>query len=128
MTSVFELLSNEETWQSEAQAKATIQNMHQEMLDHTNYEKKLSTIRPTTHRYFVICHACFWCASYIGTMDIMKELPFEMCPTCNDNKFESLPILYDESYRYESINNLGRGNLIFPVWQVNSPLVRSVMV
>src|SRR5215469_12925173 len=92
MTSVFELLSNEETWQSEAQAKATIQNMHQEMLDHTNYEEKLSTIRPTTHRYFMICHACFWCASYIGTMDIMKGLPFEMCPTCNDNKFESLPI------------------------------------
>ena len=30
MTSVFEVLSNEETWQSEAQGKATIQNMHQE--------------------------------------------------------------------------------------------------
>ena len=81
MTSVFELLSNEETSQSEAQAKATIQNMH--------------------HRYFVICQTCFWCSSYIGTMDIMKELPFETCPTCNDNKVESLPMLYDESYRYE---------------------------
>ena len=101
MTSVFELLSNEETWHSEAQAKATIQNMHQEMLDHTNYEEKLSTIRPTTQRYFMICQTCFWCSSYISTMDIMKELPFETCPTCNDNKVESLPILYDESYRYE---------------------------
>ena len=94
MTSVFELLSNEEMWQSEAQAKATIQNMHQEILDHTNYEEKLSTIRPTPQRYFMICQTCFWCSSHIGTMDIMKELPFETCPTCNDNKVESLPILY----------------------------------
>jgi rubrerythrin len=101
MTSVFEVLSNKEIWQSEAQAKATIQNMHQEVLDHTKHQEKLSTVRSATHRYFMICQTCFWSASYIGTMDIMNELPFETCPTCNDNKIESLPILYDESYRYE---------------------------
>jgi hypothetical protein len=89
MTSVSEVLSNKEIWQSEAQTKATIQ------------KEKLSTVRPTTQRYFMICQTCFWCASYIGTMDMMNELPFGACPTCNDNKVESLPILYDESYRYE---------------------------
>ena len=71
MTSVFEVLSNKEIWQREAQAKATIQNMHQELLDYTKHEEKLSTVRPITQRYFMICQTCFWCASYIGTMDIM---------------------------------------------------------
>ena len=84
MTSVFEVLSLE-IWQNEAQAKATIQNMHQEVLDYTKHEEKLSTVRPITQRYFMICQTCFWCASYIGT----NELPFEIYPTCCDNKFES---------------------------------------
>src|SRR5215469_9587761 len=91
MTSVFEVLSNKEVWQSEAQIEDAIQNMHQEVLDYSNHEEKLSTIRPTTQRYFMICQTCFWCASYTGIMDIMNKLPFETCPTCNDNKVESLP-------------------------------------
>ena len=94
MTLVFEVLSNKEVWQSEAQIEDTIQNMRQEVLDYTNHEGKLSTIRPTTQQYFMICQTCFWCASYTGIMDIMNKLPFETCPTCNDNKVESLPILY----------------------------------
>jgi hypothetical protein len=101
MTSVFEVLSNKETLQKEAQAKATIQNMHQEVLDYTKHKEKLSTVRPTAQRYFIICHTCFWCASYTGIMGTMNELPLETCPACNDNNVESLPILYDESYRYE---------------------------
>ena len=101
MTSVFEVLSNKEIWQSEARTKTTIQNIHQETLSYTKHEEKPSIVRSTTQWYFMICQTCFWCSSYIGTMDIMKELPFETCPTCNDNKVESLPILYDESYRYE---------------------------
>jgi hypothetical protein len=101
MTSVFEVLSNKEIWQREAQTKATIQNMHQEVLDYTKHEEKLSTVRPTKQRYFMICQTCFWCASYTGIIDIMNELSFERCPICNDNKIESLPILFDESYRYE---------------------------
>jgi rubrerythrin len=99
MTSVFEVLSNKEIWQREAQAKATIQNMHQEVVDYAKHREKLSTVRPTTQWSFMICQNCFWCASYTGTIDIMNELPFERCPICNDNKVESLPILYDESYR-----------------------------
>lgn len=99
MTSVFEVLSKE-IWHSEAQAKTTIQNMPQELLDYTKHEEKLNTVRSTTQRYFMVCQTCFWCASYTGTMDI-RELPFETCPTCNDNKVGSLPILYDESYHYE---------------------------
>jgi hypothetical protein len=111
MTSVFEVLSNKEIWPSEAQAKATIQNMHQEVLDYTKHEEKLTTVRPITQRYFMICQTCFWCASYIGTMDISNELPFEICPTCNDNKFESLPILYDEFHWLTSSKTC----IIFPV-------------
>jgi len=101
MTSVFEVLSNKEIWQREVEARATIQNMHQDVVDYAKQEEKLSTARRTTQRYFMICQTCFWCASYTGTIDIMNELPFETCPTCNDNRVESLPILYDEYYRYE---------------------------
>lgn len=100
MTSVFEVLSNKEIWQNEAKANTTIQNMHQVGLDYIKHEEKLSTVRSTTQRYFMICQTCFWCASYIGIMG-MNELPFENCLICNDNKVESLPILCDESYRYE---------------------------
>jgi len=101
MTSVFEELSNKEIRQNEAHGKATIQNMHQEVLEYAKHEEKLSTVRSTTQRYFMICRTCLWSASFIGTMDIRNELPFEICPTCNDNKVKSLPILCNESYRYE---------------------------
>jgi hypothetical protein len=85
MTSVSEV-SNKEIWQK-ARTKTTIQKV----LDYTKHKEKLSTVRPTTQRYFMICQTCFWCASYTGTIDIMNELPFERCPTCNDNKIESFP-------------------------------------
>ena len=91
MTSVFEVLSNKEIWQSEARTKTTIQNIHHDTLGYTKHKEKPSTVRSTTQRYFMICQTCFWCASYIGTMDIMNELPFETCPTCNDrsNPYQS---------------------------------------
>ena len=54
MTSVFEGLSNKEIRQNEAHGKTTIQNMHQEVLDYTKHEEKLSTVRSTTQRYFMI--------------------------------------------------------------------------
>ena len=48
MTSVFEELSNKEIQQNEVHGKATIQNIHQEVLDYAKHEEKLSTVRSTT--------------------------------------------------------------------------------
>ena len=76
MTYVFEILSNKDTLQAEVQAKPTIQNTHQEVLDYTKHKEKLSSVRPTAQRYFIICQTCFWCTSYVGTMDIMNHLGF----------------------------------------------------
>jgi hypothetical protein len=30
----------------------------------------------------------FWCASYIDIMGKMEDLPYEVCPTCNDNEID----------------------------------------
>jgi hypothetical protein len=75
MTPVFEVPSNKEIWQSEAQVKTTSQNMYQGVPDYTKHEEKLSTVRSTTQLHFMICQTCFWCASYTETMDTMNDLP-----------------------------------------------------
>ena len=98
MTSVFEVLPNKEILQTEEMTKATGQNKHQETIDHTKQEKKAE---PISRRYFLICQTCFWCASYIETICNMDELPYKGCPTCKDNRVESLPISYDECYHFE---------------------------
>jgi len=97
MTSVFEVLSNKEILQREA-AKATIENMHQEVLDYTKRKEKLSTVRPTTQRYFMICQTCFWCASYTNIMGDMDALPYK---ACNHTAIELLPLSNGEHYRFE---------------------------
>jgi hypothetical protein len=96
MTSVFEVLPSKEILQTEEMTKDTSQNKYLEMIDHT--KKKAE---PISRRYFLICQTCFWSASYIDIMGNMDELPYKACPTCNDNRIESLPISYDECYRFE---------------------------
>jgi hypothetical protein len=101
MTSVFEVLPGKEILQTEELTKATSQDEHKETIART--KKKAE---PISRRYFLICQTCFWCASY-NDMDNMDELPYkawsilEICNTCNDNRIESLPISYDECYRFE---------------------------
>lgn len=43
-------------------------------------------------RCFLICHACFWCASYINIMGNMEDFLYKTCPICNSDKIDSLPI------------------------------------
>jgi len=49
-------------------------------------------------KYFLLCEACFWCATYLindgGTT-------FSKCPTCNNAKIESLPIAKNEFYKFD---------------------------
>jgi hypothetical protein len=48
--------------------------------------------------HLLLCRSCFWCASYfnIGRVSNSK------CPSCNnDDKLESIPISYDEVYKFD---------------------------
>jgi len=97
MTSIFEVLPNKGTLQTEQLSKATSQNKHQERIEHIKKKKD----DPISRRYFLICQTCFWCASFIDIMGNMEDLPYKACPTCDENKIESLPISYDECYHFE---------------------------
>jgi len=45
--------------------------------------------------HFLICEACFWCASYLGT-DVAPS-----CPLCKIDPVESIPISSNEQYRFD---------------------------
>jgi hypothetical protein len=56
-----------------------------------------------SERNFLICRSCFWCASYFNNM----HRSVERCPSCNDAKVESMPITFDETYKFDY--DAGRG-------------------
>ncbi|MGA9150399.1 MAG: hypothetical protein WBZ36_07470 [Candidatus Nitrosopolaris sp.] len=89
MTSVFEVLSNKETY-TEDLVKVTDQK-HQPTIQ-TNKENEPS------RKYFMICQTCFWCASYIDIMGDMDALPYKVCPACNRTAIELLPLSNGEHF------------------------------
>jgi hypothetical protein len=46
-----------------------------------------------TQMRFLLCHSCFWCASYIGLSSNTKTTEFIKCIICKNGKIESLPIV-----------------------------------
>jgi len=46
-----------------------------------------------TQMRFLLCHSCFWCASYIGLSSNTKTTDFIKCIICKNGKIESLPIV-----------------------------------
>jgi hypothetical protein len=92
MTSFFDLRTKE-TLQTEEETSQ--QTNKKNTIDH---EKKEG---PSTRRYFLICQKCFWCASFIDRVGDTQNLSVKICPTCNDNNIESLPLLYNERYHFE---------------------------
>lgn len=46
---------------------------------------------------FLLCGSCFWCASLINIIDgtIGK------CPSCKNNRVESMPVSYDDFYKFD---------------------------
>ena len=97
MTSIFEVLHTKETFQTEEE---TAQQANKK---NTTAEKKVTS----TRRYFLICQTCFWCASLIDRLDDIQNLFVNICPTCNDNNIESLPISYSEHYHFEYTETRG---------------------
>ena len=49
--------------------------------------------------HFLICHSCFWCASY-SRLDVS----FVKCPSCSDDKLEWMPISDDEVCKFDYDN------------------------
>ena len=51
---------------------------------------------------FLLCGACFWCASYLNYMRVVTR-----CPTCDTDNVESLPISNGEVYTFSNNGNRG---------------------
>jgi hypothetical protein len=51
---------------------------------------------------FLLCPSCFWCASYFNYSEIVTR-----CPTCDNDKPESLPVSVDELYTFSHDGNRG---------------------
>jgi hypothetical protein len=59
--------------------------------------------RLSTGVHFVLCEACFWCASCFN----IDERPITKCPYCGSITVESIPLSYNEGYKFE--HNAKRG-------------------
>src|SRR5919198_949395 len=62
--------------------------------------------------HFLICESCFWCASLLRsnnnnnytTADITTNndnIITKHCPSCSNNRVESIPISYNEVYKFD---------------------------
>lgn len=51
--------------------------------------------RKTGPVYFLICEACFWCASYPDNDAVAR------CPSCMTGPIESIPISSGEQYGFD---------------------------
>ena len=60
--------------------------------------------------YFMICHACLWCASCISPQILSKMVTVTTtkesatlikCPSCVEGTIESIPIAENEDYRFD---------------------------
>ena len=86
MTFVFETLSNKETQTEDALVKTTDQK-------HQSAKQRKKQDKPTSRKHFMICHTCFWCASYIDILDNMDALTYKVCPTCNHYQMVNIIVL-----------------------------------
>ena len=58
----------------------------------------------SNERNFLICSSCFWCASYLTNVHSFGYI----CPSCKDDKVESMPISFDETYNFDYDSARGR--------------------
>jgi predicted Zn-ribbon and HTH transcriptional regulator len=50
------------------------------------------------NKLFLLCEACFWCATYLLNDD---SKTVSKCPACDNAKVESLPIANNEVYKFD---------------------------
>ena len=74
----------------------------------------LSTIKPDVStfkkkrrivinkKHFLLCRLCFWCASHFNNVGYtISTTAITKCPSCSNNRVESIPISYDEVYKFD---------------------------
>jgi hypothetical protein len=50
--------------------------------------------------HFVICNACYWCASYFGIDNVSLPSSYALnCHICNSHNTNFIPISIDESFK-----------------------------
>jgi hypothetical protein len=67
---------------------------------HSNINSKVTNRKKAIVKeiHLLLCRSCFWCASYFSMVRIINA----KCPSCNNyDKLESMPISYDEVYKFD---------------------------
>jgi hypothetical protein len=49
--------------------------------------------------HFLLCGSCFWCASRFNNID--DTTTTTKCPCCDNTRVESIPISYNEVYKFD---------------------------
>jgi hypothetical protein len=65
------------------------------------YQNNNNNTRKAKEIHFLICESCFWCASRLNRIED-EAISTTKCPSCNNNtRVESMPISYDEVYKFD---------------------------
>lgn len=72
----------------------------------TSYQFNSSSPSPLSPPIFILCDACYWCATYVDKTRIPID---NVCPQCGSDNSElaSLPIMSDEPLFLITIVNAG---------------------
>ena len=62
----------------------------------SSFDIKRDKIKLPRQIHFVLCSACYWCAS-----DIVSKSKFTKCPSCSSVEFESMPLSHKELYTFD---------------------------
>ena len=68
------------------------------------YTQERNGIKSTFEQpHFLLCGSCYWCASYLSLRGTV-----EICPSCMNDKVESMPLSDKEIYtfRYDAIRGV----------------------
>jgi len=90
--SVMEIPSVEDEEQKRKSMKS-IEEQNERRRRGSNAITALNVQNVMTQMRFLLCHSCFWCASYIGLSSNTKTTDFIKCIICKNGKIESLPIV-----------------------------------
>jgi hypothetical protein len=66
----------------------------------STFKKKRRTV--INEKHFLLCESCFWCASSFNIIGYtISTTAITKCHSCNNNKVESIPISYNEVYKFD---------------------------
>jgi hypothetical protein len=63
--------------------------------------KKKGIVINNNKIHFLLCGSCFWCASNFNNIDDTIIITTTKCPCCDSTRVESIPISYNEVYKFD---------------------------